>query len=255
MAECTDIDECDMEIRFCGKLQCENTVGTYTCGCRDGFETVRDGNTTACVDIDECLNEYSCPGIASCQNSFGKFTCHCPTGYSGDTCVDVDECSNETETMKCDQNAECTNTEGSYHCDCNEGFYGSGVNCDPGQCTDSSCPANSQCISQTSTKCECKKNFIQVNGSCEDVDECQGENFCDTFENVECINLPGSYNCQCSAGYFGNGAECREGNCTDEICPANEKCVSPTSSACQCREGFVRDESQVCIDIDECSTV
>ena len=68
MAECSDMDECDMGIRFCRKLQCQNTIGTYTCGCRQGFEKVVSGNEYACVDINECENERTCPLKADCKN-------------------------------------------------------------------------------------------------------------------------------------------------------------------------------------------
>ena len=89
------MDECDMDIRFCRQLQCQNTVGTYTCGCRQGFKrVVADNNQEyACADIDECLNRYICPKDSVCRNLEGGYECTCNSGFEGETCSDIDECS------------------------------------------------------------------------------------------------------------------------------------------------------------------
>ena len=57
-----------MNINYCRELQCQNTIGTYTCGCRQGFKKVVSGNDYACVDIDECFNEKTCPETSVCKN-------------------------------------------------------------------------------------------------------------------------------------------------------------------------------------------
>ena len=132
LAECTDMDECDMDIRFCRNLQCQNTVGSYTCGCREGFNKVTFGNDYACVDIDECKNEQICPENAVCENRDGGFDCICKTGFEGKLCPDVDECS----AQPCDANAFCHNTPGTFECACKTGFVGSGLQCERGQCQD-----------------------------------------------------------------------------------------------------------------------
>ena len=87
MAECADIDECGMGIPFCGKLHCANTVGTYTCGCRDGFEKVVSGNVYACSDIDECENKRIYPKESTCQNFNGGYSINCKTGFDGERCL------------------------------------------------------------------------------------------------------------------------------------------------------------------------
>lgn len=41
-----------------------------------------------------------------------------------------------------------------------------------------------------------------------DVDECAAESSeCDV--NAECVNVPGSFNCTCKAGFTGNGTMCK----------------------------------------------
>ena len=112
MGNCKDVDECDKNIKYCRDLQCTNTVGTFTCGCRDGFETAGLGLNTSCVDINECQENSSCSSNAECNNFEGGYSCKCEEGYHNDSCVDFDECS--TETAECDLNAFCLNTAGSY---------------------------------------------------------------------------------------------------------------------------------------------
>ena len=248
LGQCTDVDECDMHIQYCRKLECQNTVGTYTCDCRQGFEKIVSDNEYACVDIDECRNEKTCPDNAACKNRDGDYACVCETGFEGDFCLDVDECFANKTT--CDADADCFNTPGSFKCACREGFFGTGQQCEKGQCQDSVCADSKKCSSLTTIDCVCEDGFFDgVNETCVDIDECSlHSNICDT--NAECINLPGSYLCECEVGFYGNGTTCLEGDCVN--CPANEQCVSPRRSDCECDGGFHRDELGNCVDTNEC---
>ena len=93
---------------------------------------------------------------------------------------------------------------------------------------------------------------------CEDVDECfLHDHDCD--QNSVCTNSIGSFACTCKTGYFGDGKTCIEGNCTEETCPINEECVSPTKSDCRCKRGYEREYwkaygIEICVDTDECSS-
>ena len=84
-------------------------MGSYTCGCIQGFKIVEKRYETYCVDEDECLNRNPCPDKASCKNTVGSYECLCDTGYEGEFCSDFDECSG---TTNCDANANCINTLG-----------------------------------------------------------------------------------------------------------------------------------------------
>lgn len=249
MYKCTDVDECDLGIPWCGKLQCQNTVGTYVCGCRQGYVVAESGGNKICADVDECNNRNVCPLNGFCENFDGGYRCTCDSGYQSENCTDIDECSDD-KIQTCDRNAACLNTEGTYLCSCNQGFYGSGRTCDRGQCTDASCPVYEKCVSPTTTKCECIENYEKVNGTCQDVDECDLKGICD--KNAQCINFPGGHMCDCLSGFYGNGTSCQVGACKDELCPINEECSSPTG-LCVCEKGFQRDANSTCIDNDECS--
>jgi hypothetical protein len=134
----TDLDECEGEVILCDiNATCENTDGSYTCICDDGWE----GDGTTCTDIDECATGNGDCGDAvytTCTNNVGgPATCtdidECAkdNGGCGDatfysctnndgaaaTCADIDECAEGTDD--CDENSKCTNTNGSYECTCN----------------------------------------------------------------------------------------------------------------------------------------
>ena len=103
--KCLDIDECIEYQGLCrGNLHCTNTVGSYVCGCRNGFNTVG----TDCIDIDECENQNQCPDKALCLNNEGNVTCQCFDGYQGDLCDDINECYLNQDN--CDRNADCLNS-------------------------------------------------------------------------------------------------------------------------------------------------
>ena len=57
-------------------------------------------------------------------------------------------------------------------------------------------------------------------------------------------------------GFFGSGSICFAGSCSESNCPINAKCVSPTTIDCECKNGYVSDDSPsisiTCLDIDEC---
>ena len=61
------------------------------------------------------------------------------------------------------------------------------------------------------------------------------------------------HSCLCNDGFFGNGTNCFNGTCTDDLCPDNEQCVSASTFDCQCKKGFTRYDAGSCVDEDECS--
>ncbi|XP_060939077.1 complement component C1q receptor [Limanda limanda] len=109
---CFDIDECQSQA--CGDNLCVNTLGSYTCECKDGYEKV-DGE---CIDVDECIQSRCEHG---CLNNIGSFSCYCNQGFTlsqdGHSCVDINECN----SSPC--HYMCINTAGSFSCSCPGGFH------------------------------------------------------------------------------------------------------------------------------------
>ena len=72
-----DINECATINGNCPQL-CNNTVGSFTCGCNEGYLLSSDGRS--CMDINECSsNTHDCQ--QNCINTIGSFNCSCNTGY------------------------------------------------------------------------------------------------------------------------------------------------------------------------------
>ena len=136
-----DVDECATANGNCSQL-CNNTAGSFTCGCNEGYLLSSDGR--GCEDVNECTsNTHDCQ--QNCINTIGSFICSCNPGYqrhsdqrscSGKpflrilvlvinsnvylscTVIDINECVVNTDG--CDQG--CQNTIGSFECTCSDGY-------------------------------------------------------------------------------------------------------------------------------------
>ncbi|RMX36464.1 hypothetical protein pdam_00010052, partial [Pocillopora damicornis] len=74
-----DIDECAVNENRCSH-KCNNTEGSYTCSCVDGFRL--DADNVTCIDIDECLEwTFKCQDSSQrCKNTQGSYKCVCEEG-------------------------------------------------------------------------------------------------------------------------------------------------------------------------------
>ncbi|XP_010965251.3 adhesion G protein-coupled receptor E3-like [Camelus bactrianus] len=82
----TDVNECLNAATCPSKSTCSNTVGSYFCTCKPGFESssgeqhFTDIGVT-CKDKDECKNSTLCPPTATCKNVPGRYFCVCKPGF------------------------------------------------------------------------------------------------------------------------------------------------------------------------------
>jgi len=81
-------------------------------------------------------------------------------------------------------------------------------------------------------------------GTCVDIDECAVDNG-GCSPNATCTNTPGAFDCDCDAGYSGDGVTCDE---VDECAVANGGCSpdatctnTPGGFTCECNSGFTGD--------------
>ncbi|KAL5014723.1 hypothetical protein ScPMuIL_008993 [Solemya velum] len=227
---CQDINECDNSP--CPNSTCENTDGSYTCACNDVFKMA---NSIYCNDTCECDMDHT----TKCDNVDGQ--CTCQAGWTGTFCRnDFDEC----EALPCQANADCKNNNGSYTCECKKGYVLTDVECL--ECDDdkygTNCNETCECDMDQTTKCD------NVDGQCtckagwtgtfcrNDINECEAL-LCQ--ENADCKNNNGSYTCECKKGYKLTGVECLDINeCDDNPCP-NSICENTDGShTCTCNDGF-----------------
>ncbi|XP_052236237.1 uncharacterized protein LOC127848005 isoform X4 [Dreissena polymorpha] len=262
--KCNDINEC-LGGNEC-QQQCVNTIGSYRCSCESGF-VLELTDRKSCIAETKCtLNQAAnCSGNATCSVSNDEVICVCPNGYNGTYCTDIDECENGKET--CDQN--CNNTIGGYNCECQVGYFLENDNATCTECMNwtygEMCSRECKCnltntetCNPTNGNCTCFKGWH--GGLCnDDVNECTSTpNECPT--NSQCINLSGSFTCECDAGHLKNSSglcqACPQGRfgkgCTSTcLCDmAHTSVCNPVNGSCTCDAGWTGPECKT--DVDEC---
>jgi hypothetical protein len=236
---CQNIDECDEEEGGCvGGSTCVDNDGGYVCECPGGLGSVFPGDE--CPDTDLC-DPNPCSSLSTCVFAEGAALCRiceagyagdpndcvaCPAGYEGDGqggdgCLDIDECAQGDGP--CYPGVTCTNTEGAFGCGaCPLGFHGSGLG--PTGCVSDECRACSpfaRCTPGAAQPCTCNRGFEPdaETGECEDIDECAG-GLARCATGSHCENIPGSFVCECDAGF-----RILAGGCTQTTCETwNQTC-------------------------------
>uniref|UniRef100_A0A665UA94 Fibulin-1 n=1 Tax=Echeneis naucrates TaxID=173247 RepID=A0A665UA94_ECHNA len=253
-------------------------VGNDTCACFKGFKLKPDGKS--CDDINECLlGASNCRAGERCINTEGSFRCQrevsCGTGYEltdSNNCKDIDEC--ETGIHNCGPEFQCQNTQGSFRCTpkvkCGTGYIQDALgNCiDINECLSQTGPCHrGQVCVNTAGSYICQRNSVncgrgyhlnEEGSRCVDIDECKGpEKVC---TGHSCINLVGSYRCECESGYIFNSItrtcedinECR--HYPGRLCA--HKCENTLGSyKCSCTMGFkLAADGRNCDDLNECES-
>jgi len=268
---CLDVDECN-GTHTCDRRMgvCTNTDGSFTCTCdpsiigRDAnaYESVNDG--TYCRDRNECsatrvqeLWGHNCHENAECSNTDGSFTCACKiwdytaTGFPAANNA-LDEVAAAGDGTSCDTTGACIRGADT-------------------------CAENISICESTGYRdvfaCPCAPGYEapatggNTDGTdCGDVDECfRCTDNC--HDEANCINVVGSFICECATGYVGNGTNCID-VCTsgDSDCHPNATCVMNADDGthfCTCNTGFFgngfrndlapMNESQGCWDALECT--
>ena len=135
-----DINECQDTPDVCDdNATCNNTIGSYTCTCNEGF-TGEGSNGTCEGNIfiggpvppnyypATCLSQtyvrVAPPSPQYFVSFYSTVTWVAIHMFILITYVDINEC--EQVPLVCDDNATCNNTIGNYSCTCNEGFSGEG---------------------------------------------------------------------------------------------------------------------------------
>ncbi|XP_048863057.1 fibulin-1-like isoform X1 [Brienomyrus brachyistius] len=264
---------------WCRAARCtQHCLGNGTCGCRKGYKLKADGRN--CEDINECLlGSHNCLPGERCINTAGHYRClremSCGTGYElteSNKCEDINEC--ELGTHNCGPHLDCKNLQGSFRCipreQCGEGYIQEALgNCiDINECMSLAmpCPPGQMCLN-TAGSYECQRNNINCGRGyhlneegtrCVDVDECQGPDA--PCSGHGCINLVGSFRCECRVGYLYNSItrtcednnECR--HYPGRLCA--HKCENTLGSyKCSCTAGFrLATDGRNCDDVNECDS-
>uniref|UniRef100_A0A8C2J4J2 Fibrillin 2b n=1 Tax=Cyprinus carpio TaxID=7962 RepID=A0A8C2J4J2_CYPCA len=259
---------------------CVNPFGSFQCECPAGYYLNEE--TRICEDIDECTAHIGICGPGTCYNTLGNYTCVCPPEYmqvnGGNNCMDMrksvcyrnfnDTCENElsfnmTKKMCCCSynvgkawNRPCeacpTPATSEYQLLCGNQAPGFIIDIHTGKPI-GELPETSHFINISSIAVV----FLDLHHLfTTDIDECNsGDNLCQ--RNANCINIPGSYRCECSAGFkLSPSGACLDRNECQEIpnvCSHGECIDTQGSFRCMCHNGFkTTPDLTMCMDIDEC---
>ncbi|CAB4041983.1 sushi, von Willebrand factor type A, EGF and pentraxin domain-containing 1-like isoform X4, partial [Paramuricea clavata] len=121
-----------------------------------------------------------CDENAEAHEINGVVDCFCKRGYygNGKICTDIDECR---ITCACSEEQECVNWPGSYSCETQE--------------PEGPCDENAEAhMINGAIDCFCKRGYYGNGKTCSDIDECRIS--CACSGGQECVNWPGSYQCQ-----------------------------------------------------------
>ncbi|BFZ22228.1 hypothetical protein BsWGS_25267 [Bradybaena similaris] len=139
---------------------------------------------------------------------FQILTCHCHPAFTGKYCEsELDACT----LLPCSMGQTCTDLTAE-----EQGNSSVGYKCGP-------CPAGT----------------VDVDGSCEDIDECLDTEVCDQ----ECQNTYRSHICYCRPGFRMNqtdGRTCLDINeCEERTSTCTQKCINTVGNyTCSCRDGY-----------------
>ncbi|KAK1796779.1 hypothetical protein P4O66_009793, partial [Electrophorus voltai] len=215
---------------------CITGNSSFTCSCLAGFTGRR-----CQIDVDDCSSQ-PCQNGGSCLDGQGSFACLCPLGFTGSLCeTDIDEC----QENPCLNGAKCTEDVGSFTCVCQAGFAGSVCETDIDECKSMPCMNGGVCADQVNNyTCICGANFtgrhcetelvVVTDSSTSDTTNqtvsCEEEGSCESHHTCSDAS-PGSYNCTCKPGYYGD-------NCEEECpCQNGGVCVD-VNGTCECPAGF-----------------
>nr|XP_039274608.1 fibrillin-1-like isoform X4 [Styela clava] len=224
-----DIDEC-MEIPgLCPREKCINTYGSFKCECLE----------EPCTTYEPCDSDDGCKNGICFISSLDGLHCECNQGFKKDeqglNCIDIDECDDVSICIY----GECVNVVGSYMCQCPEGYI----------------------LDSNGVECIHKNHDFESDPIIEDlldVDECIDlPGLC---QGGKCINVFGSFICQCPEGYKLNEESrvCEDINdCIAHSCETDDRCVPTTEGqyGCtggECGRGFAMMGGRGCGDINEC---
>ncbi|KAK3772184.1 hypothetical protein RRG08_035225 [Elysia crispata] len=209
---------CSHPYGICAEEDTVNDDYGFMCICSAGF--VLSGKT--------CVRPEAC----GCTMEDGSYKPPGLTWRSKD-CSEIITCEGGGKTTRipspCGENTACSGKGGkNMQCKCLPGFFGnpsSKAGCKPGVdfpgkvCFD----YDDEITGKTRNECVCKEGYVSDCKDCLDVDECcEGIHNCD-LSSEKCVNIPGSFKCDCMDGFIRDGYKCKADD-TNKCPNAQERC-------------------------------
>ncbi|VDM31294.1 unnamed protein product [Hydatigera taeniaeformis] len=189
----------------------------FNCSCQSGFiGSLCEEVTDSCL-LQPCFNGGSCEPASGkstsyrciCQPGFGGVNCETPTGRSmgantSSACVRAEAllAATRSPTPVCYHGSACIDSPGGPICNCSFGWRGGRCEHDVDECS-----LASTAFAAASADSDSTYDY----GQNADASGATIDPLCNPYGSRRgvCINLPGSYYCNCSLGYTGRNCQIR----------------------------------------------
>ncbi|XP_061722977.1 protein crumbs [Cydia pomonella] len=233
-------DYCETDINECLHNNCQNgatcrdLVANYTCECPEGFT-----GQFCETDIDECAST-PCAHGGTCTDTPGGFVCTCASEWRGGRCETPRErtCAHQPcqHGAVCRDVPDAPRGN-NYTCTCSSGWVG--VHCERAFCELQPCEHGACDADGEVPMCACEPGFTGVHCETEK-DECAEGGAQRCLHGGTCRHTRGGFLCVCPPAWTGLHCEADVNECDKDSvsCGPTGTCVNlPGSYICQCERG------------------
>ncbi|EDV26974.1 uncharacterized protein TRIADDRAFT_54448 [Trichoplax adhaerens] len=271
---CSDVDECSSNQYNChSNALCTNIPGSFTCHCKPGYY----GNGVTCAAVVTCDGNNNCTNRATCMIFENKYYCSCKLGYYSNNTLPQIQLQSDSHRQQGKVFFGSLKIGGTFTSDLNNsnsaifqtlkqqitsvltlalesssvtkdgfervevtGFKAGSIIAEYYPIFKQNSNINpNQIASIISTGSVTIQGQPIQNVTVTDFNECawSTDNICNSNQN--CINLPGTYNCQCKVGFTGSSCVDINECLAAESCGINAVCRNTLGSyTCTCLIGY-----------------